>query len=156
MASITIEAYGVPKTQGSARAFVKGGRAVVTTDNKELRPWRDTVAYAALDALGSTPEWTRPIGPVAVSIWFWMPRPSSKPRTRDVIPSNGLDTDKLVRAVLDSLTNAGVWGDDAQVADLHAFKRYVVGPDLPKIYIPARHRTAPGAHIVVRDLGQWF
>jgi crossover junction endodeoxyribonuclease RusA len=35
------------------------------------------------------------------------------------------DLDKLVRCVGDAITDAGAWGDDAQVVALHAAKRYV-------------------------------
>ena len=34
------------------------------------------------------------------------------------------DIDKLVRAVNDSATSAGAWGDDAQVVELSARKTY--------------------------------
>jgi len=152
VASITIEAYGTPQPQGSAKAFVSGGRAIVTSANAALRPWRDTVALAARDALGARPDWERSSAPIFLTVSFWMPRPKSAPKTRDIFPVKGVDLDKLIRAVGDSLTNAGVWVDDSQVVDIRALERYVVGPDLPKIYIPGWHRTAPGASIIVEEM----
>lgn len=153
MASLVVEAYGPPKTQGSSRAFVtKGGKAVVTSDNKDLRPWRDTVAGAARDAMSARPDWVRTAAPIFLTVTFWLPRPQSAPRTRDILPAKGLDADKLVRSVCDSLTNAGVWVDDSQVVDLRVLKRYAVGPDLAKIYIPGWHRAAPGASIIVEEI----
>jgi Holliday junction resolvase RusA-like endonuclease len=153
VASITIEAYGKPEPQGSARAYVRGGKAIVTSANSELRPWRDTVAAAARDALGEHPGWVRTSAPIFLTVSFWMPRPKSAPKTRDILPVRGVDLDKLIRAVGDSLTNAGVWVDDSQVVDIRALERYVVGPDLPKIYIPGWHRTAPGVTIHVEEIG---
>lgn len=152
MASLTIEVFGTPKTQGSARAFVRGGRAIVTSDNAGLRPWRDTVLLAARDAMAGRQDWTRTPAPIFLTVTFWMPRPKSAPKTRDILPVKGDDLDKLVRAIGDSLTNAGVWVDDSQVVDLRTLKRYVVGPDLPKIYIPGWHRPAPGASIIVEEI----
>jgi Holliday junction resolvase RusA-like endonuclease len=40
-------------------------------------------------------------------------------------PTVAPDTDKLARCVGDAITDAGLWKDDAQVAVLHAAKRYV-------------------------------
>lgn len=146
---LSFTAFGVPETQGSTRAFVQGGRAIQTSANPKLRPWRDTVLWAARDAMGTASGFERVIGPARCTITFWMPRPKSAPKTRDIMPAVGKDLDKLVRAVLDSLTNAGVWRDDSQVVSLHAEKRYSVGPELAKIYEPGWHMPTPGAHIVV-------
>lgn len=151
MGILRIEAYGKPETQGSMRGFVRGGRAVVTSDNKNLRPWRDTVTLAAVDAALAA-EWERIDGPVRLSAVFWMPRPVAAPKTRDIPPVTTKDLDKLVRSVCDSLTNAGVWVDDNRICDLHARKRYSVGPDLPKIYVPEIHRPQPGVSILVEEM----
>jgi Holliday junction resolvase RusA-like endonuclease len=148
---LTIEVYGIPETQGSTRSFVRGGRAVTTSDNSKLRPWRDTVTNATRDAVERR-GWRRSSAAVRVDVTFWLPRPASAPRTRDVWPAKGKDVDKMLRAINDSLTNAGAIVDDAQVCRGEFSKYYVVGPDLPKIYDPDFHRAAPGAVITVREL----
>lgn len=143
-AVLTIHVVGTPKPQGSKRGFVipgKGGakaRAVVVdTAKAPLRDWRGSVTVAAQTAMDVVPgdgdpahqPW-RLTGPLAVRLVFALPRPASAPKTRRVWPSGRVgDVDKLARSVLDSLTDAGVWHDDAQVVDLQVVKDYP-GPDI--------------------------
>jgi crossover junction endodeoxyribonuclease RusA len=85
-------------------------------------------------------------GAVGVIVTFFMPRPKShygsgrnalnlKP-SAPFYPAVMPDIDKLLRAVLDGLTDAQVWHDDGQVVLVHASKRYEV-------------EAGPGAEIVV-------
>jgi crossover junction endodeoxyribonuclease RusA len=155
MLRLSFVVLGQPVPQGSARAFVtKGGRAVVTSDNTELRPWRDTVSWAARQALGEHSE--RPsfpiTGPVSLVLAFHVRRPVSERKTVDVYPIKPPDLDKMLRAIGDSLTNAGVVRDDALITDVVMRKRYVVTPDLAKIYDPLKHRTEPCVVIQVKRL----
>lgn len=153
MTRIALDVHGLPVTQGSARAFVAGGRARITSDNKGLSDWRELVSFTArqeMDRVG----WVTTDAPVTVSLNFWLKRPKSAPKTRDVWPKKGLDLDKLVRAVNDALTNAGVWVDDSRVCGSMEVKRYAVGPDLPKIYNEKEHWASPGVRIVVMTLGE--
>lgn len=115
-------AYGLPQSQGSTRAFVVNGRAVTTSANKSLRPWRDTMAAAARAAMAvdGVPLFT---GPVAVTAVFTLPRPKSRPR-RDRYPDRRPDLDKTLRGLLDALTGP-VFTDDAQVVRVVCEKRYV-------------------------------
>jgi Holliday junction resolvase RusA-like endonuclease len=123
-AALTFTAYGTPVPQGSTRAFVVNGRAVTTSANKNLRPWRDTMAAAAREAMDGHP----PIdGPVGVFATFTRPRPKSRPK-RDLWPDRKPDIDKLARGLLDALSGP-VFRDDAQVCGLRVAKRYV-GDDL--------------------------
>ncbi len=119
---------GVPKPQGSKRAFVvqaKGEkpRAVVVDSNKgPMRDWRVdvTVEAARQRELMCAPPLT---GPVSVLLTFWLPRPKSAPKSR-VFHSVRPDLDKLTRAVFDSITAAGLWHDDSQVSELTTQKIY--------------------------------
>lgn len=147
---LTVLVRGVPAPQGSHRAFVVGNRAVITQDNKKTRPWRQSVQYAAVEALNGQPP-TR--HPVHVDVTFALPRPRSHYRTgrnahllRDAAPAwpaGKPDVDKLLRACLDSLSDAGVWIDDAQVVDLVARKRYAG---------PGELLLVPGALIVISEM----
>ena len=53
-----------------------------------------------------------------------MPRPKSVSYNKRPLPIISPDLDKLVRSIGDSLTDAGVWGDDAQVVSLACEKVY--------------------------------
>lgn len=117
--TVTFAARGIPKPQGSKRAFVANGRAVMTESNKAgHKDWRATVSAAALDAIGDRPLLE---GPLAVVITFALPRPKSHPKTRTTWPIARPDVDKLERAILDSCTHI-IWRDDSQVVDLRAVK----------------------------------
>lgn len=124
---IAFEAYGEPVAQGSLRAFVRDGRAVVTYGPRALSlgVWRGLIGAAALEAMGERDPLP---GPVVVSVGLTFCRPAAHigargvlPRYRDRIP--GPDIDKLCRAVLDALTGIA-YLDDRQVRDLIGSKRY--------------------------------
>lgn len=127
---VTITVYGTPAPQGSKRAFVAGGRAVIVDDNKPaLRSWRQDVKAAALDTYAAMARC-----PVAVTVTFFLARPkghygtgrnaavirASAPRRPAVKP----DIDKLLRSTLDGLKEAGIYADDAQVVTITARKQY--------------------------------
>ena len=50
---ISFVVHGRPQPQGSAKAFIPRGwnRAVITTDNKNLKPWRQDVSASAIIAM---------------------------------------------------------------------------------------------------------
>lgn len=117
--TITFRAYGHPKPQGSKRAFIAHGRAVMTESNKAgHKDWRATVTAAAIDAIGDHPLLD---GPLAVTIAFALPRPKSHPKTRTTWPTARPDIDKLTRSILDSCTHI-IWRDDSQVTHLEVRK----------------------------------
>jgi len=116
--------HGSPATQGSKTGYVRGGRAIVVDLNPAtLKPWREAIRQTALAAV---PDGWLPLeGPVSVLIDFRLKRPASHPRRRTwPTGARSGDIDKLARACLDALTDAGIFGDDAQVTNLHACKDY--------------------------------
>lgn len=136
--SLTITAHGTPAGQGSKR-HVGGG--VMIESSKRLRPWREAVKHAALDAIAEweTREngggaWEPLAGPVHVIVSIRVARPKAHYRTgrfasilRDDAPTyapSTPDIDKAQRAVFDALTDAGVWRDDRQVVAVYATKVY--------------------------------
>jgi Holliday junction resolvase RusA-like endonuclease len=162
---LSVHVAGTPKPQGSKRAFVvpaKGDRKaraiVVDADSaghgKGRGPhadWRSTVTVRVQEAMDVLPgdddpdrqPW-RLTGPLAVRLVFALPRPASAPKTRRTWPSGRVgDIDKLARSVLDSMTDAGVWHDDAQVVHLDVTKDYP-GPDI--------RQTVPGVRITVHHI----
>lgn len=125
---LTIHVPGPAAPQGSKRAFVCGGRAVLVESSKRCKPWRALVASYARECMGSLPP-TECY--VAVDVWYVFERPKShlcKSGLRSNAPAYPArpDVDKLVRATLDALTGV-VYRDDAQVVEESARKVY--GPE---------------------------
>jgi Holliday junction resolvase RusA-like endonuclease len=124
---------GIPQPQGSTRAFKRGAKIVTTSDNVKLRPWRNAVtSWAQLEsgARGIHPTPDAPNPPMALTAEFYFPRPKGHFGKRGLLPSAPMrhmtkpDLSKLVRAIEDSLTDAGVWADDNQVVMIAATKDY--------------------------------
>jgi crossover junction endodeoxyribonuclease RusA len=139
-----IRVYGVPVPQGSKRAYTNkhtGRVNVVEAQSARVRSWRQAIIDAAAGS-GYTP------GPVSVIVVFWLPRPKQHYGTgknsaqlkpgAPAYPAAMPDLDKLTRAVLDALTDAGCWKDDGQVVVLSAKKLYADG-------------TQPGALILIGE-----
>lgn len=151
MTVLYVEVVGLPAGQGSKR-HVGGGRMI--EQSKNVAPWRQDVTAAALAAMGEDRRFFPLTAPVAVTVIFWFPRPKAHYRTggsahllRDDAPTwhaRTPDVEKAVRATHDALTIAGVWRDDAQVAQVTAIKRYATdrGTDC----------ASPGASIRVEAL----
>lgn len=113
----TFSVPGVPVPQGSMRAVRHGARIAVVSDNPSLRTWRKAVSAAAAAAVHEEIGYA-----VSVKLDFRLPRPKS--RRKDPYPATRPDLDKLVRAVLDGITDAGAWKDDGLVVGVSAEKRW--------------------------------
>lgn len=138
--AVTITVPGIPQPKGSLKAFraYRSRRVVVTSDNPKLRAWHDAVVGVTRAARGPA----RPFpGAVVVSCTFVLPRPASYPR-RVVQHTRKPDLDKLVRAVLDALAASDLFGDDAAVVGLHAWKSYVIPGVRPGVTITVEDATA--------------
>lgn len=121
---LVVDVPGTPVPQGSMQGFVRGRRVVLVADNaKDLKPWRASVAAHCL-ARVRLAGWRTLVGPCAVSVAFWLPRPAIAYRRR--WPHVKPDVDKLARAALDGIVEGGAIHDDALVVDLTASKRYAV------------------------------
>lgn len=112
---------GIPVPQGSKKPIP--GRMIEVAGHR-LTQWRTSIGWHAKAA-----GWARdPIlaGPVRVDLRFVLARPKTHgsltepPYWHAATP----DADKVARAVLDALTQAHVWTDDRQVAQLHVVKHY--------------------------------
>lgn len=125
-AQVTFSVVGIPVQQGSMRACVVKGHAVVRHEKgKSLTDWRLRVGQAA----GAT-GWPRvEAEPVFVECTFAMLRPRAHWGTRGLLPSaprvpaSTPDIDKLGRAMLDALTGV-LYTDDRQVSELVLRKVY--------------------------------
>jgi crossover junction endodeoxyribonuclease RusA len=117
MYDLTIDVSGEPASQGSHSVI--NGRIVQVNSSKHKK-WRNAVVFAALDLIGE--DWTPIDEPVQLTVIFYLTRPKSV-LTRN-FPAVMPDLDKLVRAVGDSLTDAGIIRDDSRIIIITAHKLY--------------------------------
>jgi len=117
MYDLIIDVSGEPASQGSHSVI--NGRIVQVNSSKHKK-WRNAVVFAALDLIGE--DWTPIDEPVELTVIFYLPRPKSV-LTRS-FPAVMPDLDKLIRAVGDSLTNAGIIRDDSRIITITARKLY--------------------------------
>lgn len=132
-ADITIVVHGLPAPQGSKRHV---GRGVMIESSKKVKPWRQDVKYAALEAVGDA--WTLLDGPLAASMVFTFARGKGHYRTgrnahllRDSAPTRPAvtpDLSKILRSTEDALTGV-VWKDDARVVEYTALGKWYAGTD---------------------------
>lgn len=114
---------GKPAPQGSKNAYNRGGRIVLVESSKNLPEYRSWVSACASDEAAAQ-GWVKPERdtPIEVIIGFQLERPATVRRPHPTTPP---DLDKLIRAVLDGITQAGnVWHDDSQVTSLVSHKTY--------------------------------
>lgn len=114
---ILIDVQGEPASQGSHSVI--NGR-IVQVNSAKHKKWRNAVVFAALDLIGD--DWKPIDEPVELSIVFYLPRPKTV-QNRE-FPSVTPDLDKLIRAVADSLTDAGIYVDDSRIVRITATKVY--------------------------------
>lgn len=131
--------HGKPVPQGSTRAFIPKGwtRAVITTDNVKLKPWRQQITDTALslgfhkiNGDGIAPLFDRDT-PVEVTMNFYFSKPKSAAKRRGMTVRP--DCDKLVRSIADAITGVLI-ADDAQIVEFHARKHYG-GPERVEIEV---------------------
>jgi Holliday junction resolvase RusA-like endonuclease len=133
---IEIIAYGIPGPQGSKRHV---GRGVMVESSKKVKPWRESVRFAALAVRNGAPPLDCPL---RVRMVFTMPKPARAPKRRRTWAMRVPDLSKLVRSTEDALTTAGVWRDDARVVEYSRAAKVFPGEDPEAL-------EAPGVRIVV-------
>lgn len=120
---IKFTVYAKPQPQGSSRAFMIKGRPIITSANKNLKPYRQELTNTALAAMeGKVKPFAGKHVPVAVTLDFYLERPPSIPKKRTHMVVRP-DLDKTCRSTIDSLKGI-LWVDDAQVTLLTARKNY--------------------------------
>ena len=131
MNQIKFTVYATPVPQGSMKGFVLKGkwgakdRAILTSDNSKLKPYRGEVTREAMLALGMAGI-EHPLAgkhiPVSMVFDFYLQKPASTPKKRGY-PSVKPDVDKICRSTIDALTGL-LYADDAQIVELSARKHY--------------------------------
>lgn len=119
---LAFRVVGEPRPQGSKRILpTRDGRHVLVehADGK-LKRWRRAVVHAAAQAMNA--NWEPFDGPVILVARFYFERPKSHLKKagglRKGVAAAKLsapDLSKLVRAIEDAMTDAGVWSDDCRV-----------------------------------------
>ena len=119
---LCFDVLGKPQHQGSMRGFTPKGwkRPVLTSDNANLKPWRQEVAANAHTAMIESSIEGCIEGPVRVEAGFYFTRPK-RGKKRDIHKITRPDLDKLARALLDAMTGT-VFADDSQVSQLWVSK----------------------------------
>jgi Holliday junction resolvase RusA-like endonuclease len=117
---------GIPKGQPRPKAYSRGNHAGVY-DPGTAEEWKGIVRQEVKFRWDGIP-WE---GPVALSLGFQMPRPKGHFNKKGIKPTapsfhtGRPDADNCAKAIMDALTNLGIWHDDAQVAKLRVRKEYV-------------------------------
>ena len=123
--SLTITVFGRPAPQGSKRyiggSAKQGGRFIEAS--KYLPAWRKAITTAAIAEIENR-SWAKSIEPVEIEVIFYLERPATVSVAKRPWPIKPPDLDKLLRGVLDGMTDAGVWDDDGQVVKITAWKVY--------------------------------
>jgi crossover junction endodeoxyribonuclease RusA len=128
---ISFVAYCTPQPQGSMRGFVVPGtngakhRAILTSDNTKLKPFRHEVTRSAMIALrdaGIAEPFAAKHVPVCLRLDFYLAKPDSAPRKR-FSPVVKPDVSKLIRSTEDAMTGI-LYADDAQIVSETARKLY--------------------------------
>lgn len=143
--SLSFTVVGTPAPQGSKRHV---GNGVMVESSKKVKPWREAVKTAAIEAIDAADWPIRQGGATHVELTFLFPRPKSHYRTgrnshllRDDAPvqhTNRPDVEKLTRSTYDAFTEAGIWDDDCRAYRSDNTKAWA-GPD-----------ERPGALVTVR------
>lgn len=151
---IEFDVFGIPRPQGSITAWVDNEGRQRAKYNGTLHEWRGAITVSCRAAYCGP----KLIGPVAVLMDFELPRSKSHfgtGRNAGLIkasapkyPATAPDCDKLVRAVLDSVTMGGnVWQDDGQVCRMIVDKRYADVDSAPGVHIEIWCLDEPGLRL---------
>jgi Holliday junction resolvase RusA-like endonuclease len=123
--TISFTVSGIPKGQPRPRAFAFKGKARIF-DSGTAEGWKSEIALAARPHLPAEPL----AGPLVLSVDFYFPRPKKhflKAGLRLGAPTwfcSKPDADNAAKAVMDALTQLGLWRDDAQVVSLIVRKTF--------------------------------
>jgi Holliday junction resolvase RusA-like endonuclease len=132
MSHVIFFAQGEPKPQPRPRAFARnmgGGKfSARVYEAGTAEGWKSMVAMAAKPHLPKEPF----TDPLSVQVDFYLPRPKAHMSSNGLFvkasspshPMNKMDCDNLAKAVLDTLTQIGMWKDDGQIVSLCVSKNY--------------------------------
>lgn len=109
---------GKPAPKGSSRGFIRGGKVVITSANRNLAAWRDLTANQAQQYKPT--QLLR--GAIHMELRFYLPPPRNKKKSV-ILHTKRPDIDKLIRAIFDALKSV-IYVDDAQICCISSGKMY--------------------------------
>jgi Holliday junction resolvase RusA-like endonuclease len=115
---------GSKKYVGTRRTASGANIPLIVESSAFLPAWRKAINDSVANAMVESGDDSKFVGAVKVEVVFYFTKPKSVKTDYPVKPP---DLDKVCRSLLDGITAGGVWGDDAQVVDLVARKRWAVG-----------------------------
>lgn len=124
MPEVWVRVNGTPIPQGSKVAGkTASGKLFLREANPRLKDWREAVGQAIWRTMNERDFIIDPLqGPVQLHVWFYFEKPKSNRSERPTSRQVG-DLDKLLRAICDSGTSAGLWeSDDSQVCSISGEK----------------------------------
>jgi Holliday junction resolvase RusA-like endonuclease len=131
--------FGIPKAQPRPKVFRRGNHVGVY-DPGTAAGWKKLIQDEARKIWSGH----KLVGPLHVTVGFIMPRPKSHLKgdgsLRKQAPIHCIskpDVDNLAKAVLDALTDLGVWRDDSEVCFLDIGKVYGKEPGVIVSVLPA-------------------
>jgi len=142
---IELNVHGTPKPQPRQRHAArkgKNGKVFVQNYTPKDAPVQDWKSAIRQRAIFDEVAFKRISGPISLSVMFFMPIPKSlQKKVSELDPHIKVpDTDNLAKAVMDALTDCGVWEDDKQVYRSSFSKVYSSDPGA-KIIIECQEGT---------------
>lgn len=126
---------GDPRGKGRPRFDSRSRRAYTDSKTRAYERWVAARAVGAMAALGT---WAELEGPVELEVVAVKARPvalGSGPRQLAPVKP---DANNIASAILDGLTKAGAWRDDAQVCRLEAWTYYAASGEAPAVEVVVR------------------
>ena len=147
--------YGTPAPQGSKRYVghsvkkgAKNGKATATMveSSKKVKPWREAVEAAAVNAIIGSSITPIPLdGPLFARMVFTLPRPAADKGRKH--PDRMPDLSKICRSTEDALKTAGLIADDARIVGYSRLWKAYPGGDPEAL-------DAPGVRIRIEPIAE--
>lgn len=142
MTKVEFTVYGKPAQMGSKKAFVRGGRAIITDDNSQKRKqWANAVSTVAAEEMAGRDLITVPVW---LQASFYFARPKShfgSGKNADVLKDSAPvehgqtpDLDKLLRCLNDALTGV-VFRDDSLVSHVVCRRLWTTGQERCEVLV---------------------